>query len=72
MVHGNHISIEHSKIGYEYPCKMLSSQGFIAASIDENILNFVPILSSTNYGRIFQLKKYIASIQIIDWNLLQE
>ncbi|CAF3424054.1 unnamed protein product [Rotaria socialis] len=39
MVHGNHICTESSEIGYEYLGKMLASQGFIAVSIDENVLN---------------------------------
>jgi hypothetical protein len=58
MVHGNHVSTESSEIGYEYLGKMLSSQGFIAVSIDENFLNTAPSSSITDYGQISKIKKY--------------
>lgn len=39
IVHGNHDMNEYSDGGYEYLGKLLASQGFITASVDENFLN---------------------------------
>ena len=40
MVHGNHKMEEFSDPGYAYLGELLASRGYIAASIDENFLNF--------------------------------
>ncbi|HEY3938047.1 MAG TPA: hypothetical protein VGL97_11485, partial [Bryobacteraceae bacterium] len=39
MVHGNHVMSEFSDAGYAYLGELLSSRGFIFASVDENFLN---------------------------------
>jgi hypothetical protein len=39
IVHGNHAMQEPSEAGYAYLGQHLASQGFIAASVDENFLN---------------------------------
>ncbi len=40
MVHGNHKMEEFSDPGYAYLGELLASRGYIAASVDENFLNF--------------------------------
>jgi dienelactone hydrolase len=39
IVHGNHAMSEYSDPGYAYLGRHLASQGYIAASVDENFLN---------------------------------
>ena len=39
IVHGNHSYGTESYLGYEYLCRHLASNGYVAVSVDENILN---------------------------------
>jgi len=57
IVHRNHLSIESSEFGYDYLSKMLTSQGFISISIDENYLNSAPLIAPTEFGKISKIKK---------------
>jgi hypothetical protein len=51
IVHGNHIPIESSKIGYDYSGEMLASQ-----KIDENFFNGSPsIFVPVKYGKISKI-----------------
>ncbi len=60
IVHGNHISIESSEIGYDYLGKILASQGFIAMFIDENFFDGPPsIFVPVKYGKISKIEKII-------------
>ncbi len=40
ILHGNHVAEEFSESGYDSLAQLLASRGSIAASIDENFLNF--------------------------------
>lgn len=61
IVHGNHKMEEYSDKGYEYLGKLLASQGFIVASIDENFLNasWFGDLGGENDARAWFLLKHL-------------
>ncbi|QGU95740.1 alpha/beta hydrolase [Clostridium bovifaecis] len=61
IVHGNHKMEEYSDGGYEYLGKLLASQGFIVASIDENYLNasWFGDLGGENDARAWILLKHL-------------
>ncbi|MBN2046833.1 MAG: hypothetical protein JW750_03220 [Anaerolineaceae bacterium] len=74
IVHGNHMMEDVSDGGYAYLGELLASRGFIAVSVDENFLNFSPLLDPIMVGglkeendlRAWLLLEHLARWE--DWN----
>ena len=63
IVHGNHAYTAASYTGYEYLCRQLASWGYVAVSVDENILN---CLSDENDARAVLMLENMK--QVLKWS----
>lgn len=63
IVHGNHDYGTESFLGYEYLCRMLATNGYVAVSVDENILN---CLSEENDARAVLMLENMK--QLLKWS----
>lgn len=63
IVHGNHNYGTESFLGYEYLCRMLATNGYVAVSVDENILND---LSDENDARAVLMLENMK--QLLKWS----
>ena len=63
IVHGNHSYGTDSYLGYEYLCRQLATWGYVAVSVDENILND---LSEENDARAVLMLENMK--QVLRWS----
>lgn len=65
MVHGNHTMEDFSTSGYDYLGELLASRGFIAASVDEDFINYSNTsgIPNNNYElRAWMLLKHLVQL----------